>query len=55
MSGGLGKPSVLDEMVWTLASAALMLHWQTFPRGINCKEDEYIVGVSHLHMAIYMW
>ena len=54
MNGGLGRPSVLDEIVQTLKSPAGVLHWQAYPRRIYCKEDEYVVGASYLHMAIYM-
>ena len=55
MNGGLGRPSVLDEIVWTPNSPTQVLHWQAFPRRIYCKEDEYVAGAGYLHVAIYMW
>ena len=55
MNGGLGRPSVLGKIVQILNSPIQMMHWWAFPRGIYCKEDEYIVGADYLQVTIYMW
>ena len=54
INGGLGRPSVLGEIVQILNSPAHLMHGWAFPRGIYRKEDEYIVGAGYLQVAIYM-
>ena len=54
MNNGLGRPLVLGEIVWILNSPAQMLHCEV-PRGIYCKEDEYIVGAGYIQVVIYLW
>ena len=41
MSDSWGRTSVLSEIIWILGSPVEMLHWQVFPEGRYCKEDEY--------------
>ena len=55
MNDGFGRSSVLDEIVWIPDSPVQVLYWWAFPRGIYCKEDDYVVGASYLQVAIYMW
>ena len=54
MNDGLSRPSVLGETLWILKCLAQILHWQVFPRRIDCKEDEYMVGADYLQVAIHM-